>query len=296
MHAVILAAGFGSRMSLSPFCPKPLLPLGQGCVLDHVVTSVWVPGITAIQVVHNDAVVVTDVPDARGIPRRKTADWAVEFKRWSKSLKWAPEVGRNHDTPYIRLRNNGVAEEKDRRGSVGDLAFAISKMSVDKMDRGLLVATADNLFSHPRLSRLAGETSAVTVRPADGLDPSVLAGHPDFATLDGKKKIQAIGVDFTDTKLVCCSPFFLAKKDVPFLLDYVKYHERADVLPDSIGSFFGALAEDAVVRPVLVGDCRYRDTGTVDGYEHAKGLYAKPENATAPKRGPKLKEVINGKR
>jgi len=140
MHAVILAAGLGERMG-SPLArrPKALLPLGRGCLIDKVVTAVWVPGITAIHVVHNDLIMEWEEPRPKnqgfGMQRHQLS-WPREFKRWRKASRWSDEPGKNKGAPYIKLHNDGVHWPKDRLGILGDLWHVLKGMDFKKVHPG----------------------------------------------------------------------------------------------------------------------------------------------------------------
>lgn len=279
MHAIILAAGFGDRMGELGRRPKALLPLGNGCVLDKVVESLWVDGINVIHVVHNDAVLEWEEKNAGGFPVRKRLDWRREFKRWVKNLRWEPEEGRNREFPQLRLHNSGVKHREDLRGAVADLAHVVRKVGPPR-NGGFIVACCDNLFRHPYLDKLTGsdsglvgdQPSAITCRHVSDLDPSVLASKPDSIRWSPR---GMAGILKTSVTPWCfCGPFFLSRRDVPFLLEYVDYHDRSGERADSIGEFFAALCEDAQVRMVRVRDPKkYYDVGTPQGYAVARKIF-----------------------
>lgn len=290
MQAVVLAAGFGTRMKgdLS-WLPKALLPLRPGCVLDHVISSIWVPGVTAINVVHCDRIVEHESVPAPGqnFGRRQVEHWPKLFKNWKRSVRWTPDIGSRREPPYIKLHNDGARDEETRRGSVGDLAWVIRhRMDRSKIEDGILVVCCDNLFVSPHLGRLAPVTgrdmSAITCRHEGDLHRTVLAGNPRrvpvtevFLGDPGDSRLIGHSVSSLGNADVSswrfCGPAFLSAGDIPFLLDYADYHERAELKADDLGAFFTSLAEDKPVSVTAVVEHEpYADCGTPEGYEHAK--------------------------
>lgn len=270
MHAVVLAAGFGSRLAeLGETTPKPLLPLGRGCVLDQVVTSVWVPGITAIQVVHNQAVFDGGGSNLKGT--KVLHDWGKSFKRWARSVSWNPEPGRNKERPYIKLVPNAVRHEEERRGAVGDLAWTVKRFK--KRTDPILVVCADDLFVHPELPKLSeGGHTKITCRAAPDLSKAVNGTNPSKVRIEGGM-VAEIGDLDDKTPWRFCGPFILQPEDFGFLFEYAELLPKAGLLPDSIGDFLQAMVEDG--RPVAAHRTKQRfgSAGTVAGYKEAKGRW-----------------------
>jgi len=251
MHAVVLAAGFGSRLGAAGMAtPKPLLPLKRGVVLDAVVTSVWVPGITCVNVVHNDH------------RSRKRGHWPRLFRRWKNGVSWSPEPGKNREAPYIKLSNNGVHDERLRNGAVGDLAFAIRGE-----EHPLLVVCGDDLFKDSQLEELKGETSSIVVRSTERLHALVLDGNPSKVRVDAGKVFE-IGPDVPDTPWRYCGAMYIAAKDMGFVKEYAETWKKADVIPDALDGLLDSMVADGREVRAVKTNTRFWSVGTPGLYEH----------------------------
>ena len=117
MIALILAAGFGTRCRpLTNDKPKSLLSLGKDTVIDEQLR--WLFSCKDI----NRVVIVSN---------QKFFD---TFTKWRKQ------------SPYrerIEILNDGITDEKNQLGAIGDLVFTVKK--IGKLD-DLLVLGSDNLF------------------------------------------------------------------------------------------------------------------------------------------------------
>lgn len=270
MQVIILAAGFGTRTNDEESGPKALLPLGKGCVLDSVVTSLWVPGVTTVHVVHNNH-----------------SNWARRFKQWKKSLVWSSDIGRRSDPPYIKIHNTWIDSEKERRGALGDLAFAVKKLMHKKAWPGFVVSCCDNLYGDIDLDSLCGNNlprtgladSAITVRKESDLHRSVLLSNPSPVYLENRNGGIVVKRHESGDSSTCltyddyrfCGPFFLSVRDVDFLYQYVTYHLRAGNRPDNIFDMFEDLSDDQTVRAVEGNRSDdYYDVGTEAGYKCAR--------------------------
>lgn len=270
MHAVILAAGFGTRMGDLAAVPKALLPLGSGCVLDVVVNAVWTEGVSCIHIVHNDAVI--EVLDASSAKKVRN-DWPKRFREWKRSLRWEYEVDRLR--PYIRLVNNGVQSEDGQGGSVWDLAAFLAKMPIEKINDGILVACCDNLYPRLRID-FDVSRSAITCRAVGDLEATVLQGNPSRVVLGEDGTVQRVDDDGeVETPWRFCGPCYIARDDIPFVKEFAALVATAGERPDSLGELFQAMVDDGrSVQGLRLRDVgRYRDVGTLAGYRFAQSLY-----------------------
>ena len=108
MDALVLAAGFGTRLNPRGCC-KPLLPVAKDrVVLDLVCESLLVPEISTIHVVHN---------------RR----WSNLFRKWKNDL----HTDNGERLPRIRLHSTGIDAPHRALGAVADLRWAIEKIGIE---------------------------------------------------------------------------------------------------------------------------------------------------------------------
>ncbi len=117
MKALVLAAGYATRLyHLTKNFPKPLLKVGQKCIIDYAIEK-----LEAIEQI-DEIIVITNTKFVR------------KFREWSAKVK---------TTKLISVVDDRSKTLSDRRGAIGDLSFAINKKRI-KDD--LLVIGGDNLF------------------------------------------------------------------------------------------------------------------------------------------------------
>jgi hypothetical protein len=138
VRAIVLAAGWGTRLN-SKGCNKALLSIGCRTALDWVTSSVNVPGVTSVHILHNAA-------------------WAGDFRRWKASLRGSD----NERVPYIHLHSNGVRRVRDSVGAVTDLVELLDHLN---QDEPFVLAPADTVttFNVSGLLRDAGDDPVITV-------------------------------------------------------------------------------------------------------------------------------------
>ncbi len=118
MHAVVLAAGYATRLRpLTDTVAKPLLPLAGRPMLDYLAEKIDEVGeVEALHVVTNSR-------------------FAPDFEAWAQARS-----GRLR----VRVHDDGTSSNTDRLGAIGDLRFVIEHAGLDGED--LLVVAGDNLF------------------------------------------------------------------------------------------------------------------------------------------------------
>ena len=149
LHALILAAGYGTRLyPLTLSRPKPLLPVAGRPLIDHIVDRLSrLPGL-------REALVVTN--------RR----FAPQFVAWQSSARPAVPVS---------VLNDGTTSPANRLGAIGDIAFVLARRPDVTGD--LLVVAGDNLFGWSLADfcrRAIARRPAVTLGLRDVPDPGLL--------------------------------------------------------------------------------------------------------------------------
>jgi glucose-1-phosphate thymidylyltransferase len=116
MHALILAAGYGTRLHpLTERVAKPLLPLAGRPMLDYVFDRIReVDEVGAVHVVTNSR-------------------FAASFREWAGSRD-------------VEVHDDGTRTEDDRLGAIGDIQFVVDRAELGKQE--LLVVAGDNLFDY----------------------------------------------------------------------------------------------------------------------------------------------------
>jgi glucose-1-phosphate thymidylyltransferase len=117
MKALILAAGYAVRLyPLTKEFPKPLLKVGKRPIIEYIIDKLEAVGEI------DEIIVVTN------------SKFIARFRQWAKGLK---------SKKRISLVDDLTSTLTDKRGAIGDMAFAIDKKRI-KDD--LLVIGGDNIF------------------------------------------------------------------------------------------------------------------------------------------------------
>ncbi len=116
MHAIVLAAGYGTRLgALGRNTPKALLQLGSTTILDALLGRLAAIGI-------EDALLVTN------------AKFHAAFESWA--------VGGAHALP-VRLLCDGSTAPENRLGAVRDLALGLAEVDIAE---GVFVSASDTVY------------------------------------------------------------------------------------------------------------------------------------------------------
>ncbi len=118
MKAIILAAGYATRLyPLTIDRPKALLPIAGKPILDYIVDEIeTIDEVNSLVIISNDK-------------------FYGNFEDWKKN-----RVGRLE----ITVLNDNTTDDTNKLGAVGDVAFAIDKLSIDE---DILVMAGDNIFT-----------------------------------------------------------------------------------------------------------------------------------------------------
>ena len=241
MKAILLCAGFGTRLyPLTRHTAKPLLEVSGKPIVEYLVDQL-------AETTFVDAICV--VSNAR---------FASDFENWAHGLSL-----RYRDI-HFRVLNDEVSDDGDRLGSIGDLAFAVSRHS----SRGpLLVSAGDNLFRF---------------RMKDFIEDYL--AHPRNLVLTYKEKdrtrLQRTGVAEVDSSRIthfwekpeeppsewACPAFYLFEKSAVTAIDL--YLDDENDL-DAIGHFMAWLVER---QPVYAHEMKGRrlDIGNMEHYRMAE--------------------------
>ena len=247
MVALILAAGYGTRLyPLTKETPKALLPVGGRPILDHLIEKLEPPGLQ---------------------PERfllvSNHKYAEPFRKWAAGRRW---------TAPAEVLDDGSASEEDRLGSVGDLAFAIRRGSLQEKE--LLVLGGDNLFRDDLvgLVRFARQKApGVTLGAYELPDRSAASRYgvltlreEDRRLLDLEEKPAHPASGWVSTAI-----YFFPPSAVRWVLEYVGSRRTADTL----GPFVQWLiTRESVFAYPLRGP--WFDIGDVAAYTQAQESFA----------------------
>lgn len=241
MIALILAAGYGTRLyPLAEQTPKALLPVKDHPILMYLIEKLKAKPIptTKILLISNHK-------------------YAENFRQWLTSSKLS--------IPWDLL-DDGSTSDKDRLGSMGDLAFAIRKGSIDE---DLLVLGSDNLFRDDLASfyAFAQKKAPGVTLGAYQLPDLAQASRYGVLTVAAHSKI----ISFEEkppkplSPLVSTAVYFFPRAAVPLVLEYV----RSERSTDTLGSFVHWLiARISVFAYPFQGP--WFDIGDIASYTHAQ--------------------------
>ncbi len=117
MHAIILAAGYATRLyPLTENTPKPLLNIAGKPIIEHIIRKLeQINQIEKIYVVTNDK-------------------FEQHFKKWLNNYDAEKSIG---------IINDGTKSNEDRLGALGDIHYVIN---LKNLDSDIIVVAGDNLF------------------------------------------------------------------------------------------------------------------------------------------------------
>ena len=242
MRAVLLCAGFGTRLyPLTRHIAKPLLEVSGKPIVEYLV----------------DQLAETSLVDAICVV--SNARFASDFEDWANGLSL------RHRDIRFHVLNDGVSEDEHRLGSIGDLAFAMSRQS---SPGPLLISAGDNLFrfrikdfiedylAHPRNLVLAYKEKDRTQLRRTGV-----------AEIDSNSRIQRLWEkpEEPPSEWACPAFYLLTEAAVAAIDQYLEEAKNSD----AIGHFIAWLAAQ---QPVYTHQMKGRrlDIGNLDNYRMAE--------------------------
>ena len=245
MKAIILAAGFGTRLyPITKETPKPLLEIGGKPLLEHIMSKVEeVSQIDEVFIVSN-------------------AKFYDKFVEWEK----------NYDSKInINILNDGVTDNENRLGAIGDIDFVIKETNID--DEVLIIA-GDNLFefSLANMFNFYKEKNGSTVGLYDIKDEKLVANKLGVAIVNDSLKI----VDFEEkppepkSTLASTGCYMFTKKDLVLMQECIAENKKLD----NPGDFIKWLAEKTDVYGFVFSE-KWFDIGSHEQLEEAKNVFEK---------------------
>lgn len=233
MHAILLCAGFGTRLHpLTKHTPNALLEVAGKPVLDYQMDQlIELPGLEEIHVVVNSR-------------------FAAHFYRWEE--RWLERLAARGIRLY--LHNDGSLDEERRLGEVGDLAFVLRLIDPAK---GALVSAGDNVyrFALAPLWEQFQRSDENVVLALPERHHQVLQQH-SVITFDDDHLVQQI-VDRPESppaQWVCPTLYFLQPSALGRVNGYLETSEE----DDRLACFIDHLAGQEPVRVVPLPEGRLR--------------------------------------
>ncbi len=244
MKAVILAAGFGTRLyPLTKDMPKALLEIGDRTLLDHLMLKL--DPISAIE----EVIVVT------------SGRFYLDFYRWRKKV---------HYRKPIHIEENNAFHPEKRSGAVRDLYLGLTSKQNQADD--YLVFCSNNYFDYP-LSHFLLPCLAHPRSPFVALydlNDKSLASSYDVVEIDEYGKI----LDFKEkpmsptSSLISLGIYYLPRE---FKLRVFEYLEIEKLNPDRIGDFIAWLVKKDPAYGVEF-DGRWFDIGDIESLKEARRI------------------------
>ncbi len=241
MRVVIPAAGYATRLyPLTHQTPKPLLPVGDKPILEHIINNVLsIDSVSHIYVVTNHK-------------------FHEAFKLWLGSF--------NCKIP-VSLFDDGTTSNDDRLGQIGDIQFVLSKIP---HDQDILVVAGDNLFNFSLKSiySVFKEKNAI-VNPLFDSKSIEVAKQQGTVVLDGNGRF----IEFMEkspepkTTLISQGVYFIPKDKISLFAKYLL--ERPD-MADKMGYFMSWLIEKNEEVIGVQVDAKWFDVGWKEALETAR--------------------------
>lgn len=231
MHAIILAAGYATRMyPLTKDTPKPLLPVKGRPMLDHIINKISVLRLDGIHVVTNSR-------------------FAPLFQHWA--------YGRN-----INVIDDLTNSNETRRGAIGDIAYVLEQ---EKLDDDLLVVAGDNLFEFDMAAFHAHfrTHNRSVVALFDIHDHSKAANKFGIVTLDELGRIASFEEKPAKpaTTLVSTACYLFTRDDAARIKTYMAEGNS----PDNLGEYIKWLSKRTAVHGWIFTEQWY-DIGSLEQY------------------------------
>lgn len=242
MHAIILAAGYATRLyPLTENKPKPLLSVAGKPMIEHIIKKLeQIGNISKICIVTNDK-------------------FEGHFRKWLE--------GFDSDKP-IEIINDGTKSNEDRLGALGDVHHAIN---AKKIDDDVIVVAGDNLFElnlsdvenffRKRKSNVivlhdVKSTELARQYGIVEIDKNSLVVNFEEKPLSPKSTLASTGI------------YLFPKKTIELINKYIGQGNN----PDKTGSFIEWLHKREAVHS-YVTDKKWYDIGSFEQLEKANRHY-----------------------
>ncbi len=242
MRAIILAAGFGTRLyPLTERRPKALLRLGGRTLLDHLMTK-----LEALDPIR-EIVLVTN------------GRFYVDFFKWRMEARYRK--------PIFIVENGAYLPEK-RKGAVRDLYMGLKTRQ--SLSDDFLILSSDSYFDFPLshfLLPCLGHPKSAFIGFKD-LKETERAGFYGVVELDSNGKVTGFEEKPSHPKsnLISLGVYYFPNE---FRLRVFEYLEINGLNPDRIGDFLRWLIQKETVYGIEF-DGTWFDIGDLLSYEQAK--------------------------
>jgi len=241
MKALILAAGYATRLyPITNHKPKTLLTIKGKPIIEYIIAKIeHLKEINQILIITNHR-------------------YIKEFEHWLQNYP---------STLPIKIIDDGSMNGDDKRGSVGDIAFAIKQ---EKIEEDLLVVGGDNMFTFnlDKFMETARNSRPHSVVGTYNLNGKFQLNKFGVVKLDDKNRI----VDFqekpsvhTGSSLVAMCLYFFPSEKLPMIHEYLSQQNN----PDQSGHYISWLTRQDTVYNHTFNEGSWLDIGDIDSYTEA---------------------------
>lgn len=241
MKALVLGAGYGTKLyPITKNRPKPLLPVGDDPILDHILARLSpVDEIDEILVVTNDR-------------------FHAHYQGWKEA---------RDRTDRVRILNDGTRTPEDRLGAIGDVQFAIDRRDIRE---DLLVVAGDNVleFDMDEFVDFFNRTDG-TVIGLKQLDEKEV-GEYSVVEVDEDQRV----IEFEEkpavpeTSLISIGLYLFQNDHLPLIRTYLD----EDHNPDEPGYLIQWLHRQVPVYGFRI-EGEWYDIGNIDSYNEANAYF-----------------------
>ncbi len=239
MKALVLAGGYGTRLAaVVKDLPKPLIPVNDRPLIDHIVVSLKnIPSLTEIVVVTNNK-------------------FANHFENWAKT----------HQDLKIRVINDGTNTPEERLGSVGDINYVWKKEK--ELDDWLIIG-GDNLFDQSVKAFMdfaLKHSPAISIGVYDIHDKKA-ATKFGVIGLDSQNKVTSFEEKPAEPKssLITMCLYYFPKETLIYLSEYLSVSKALD----AAGSYIQWLSQKKNVYGFQFSG-KWYDIGSVESLNEAR--------------------------
>lgn len=244
MKALILAAGYATRLyPITKEYPKPLLTVAGRPIIDYIIDK--------LDNVHkiDEIIIVTN------------SKFIGKFKKWAKGLKVEKKIS---------LVDDLTKTYKDKRGSIGDMLFAIQKK---RLKADLLVIGGDNIFDgeFDDFLSFALHLNKSPVIGAYDIKDKKEARKYGVIKLDLKNKVVDFQEkpDYPKSTLVGMCLYYFPKERLTLINEYLNFKKKKGDRHDAIGYYLYWLTKRITVYGFKFSG-RWYDIGHHSFYNEAR--------------------------
>lgn len=247
MKAIILAAGYGTRMGdIAKNTPKPLLPVGGKAIIEYLLDT-----LSQIREI-NHYYIITN-----GKFYTAFKDWQIDFKA--------------HRNGHVSTEvfNDQTQSNEQRLGAIGDIQFLLNSIDIRE---DVVISAGDNLYQVDVLNYYnyfkAKQTDCIGILPIEDREHLKRTGVVEI-----NQDYQVVGFEEKPcepkSNFACPPLYFLKAETLPLIETYIRDGHNSD----APGNFFNWLHRQKTVYAYPFKGSRM-DVGNPKTYKLADQIYS----------------------